>query len=117
MECKESSAISTAASDASFNRNIVECKDFYDDMREWVNEVLIETLWNVKASPGCGSSITKRVLIETLWNVKLQTAAGMYVLWRGFNRNIVECKVRYIFRAEFVQVVLIETLWNVKLLI
>ena len=58
------------------NRNIVECKD---DLKTAVEEAL-------------------QVLIETLWNVKI----GLFEAIRFaecINRNIVECKVGYIFRG------------------
>ena len=70
----------------------MECKDGGNEGGTDKKEVLIETLWNVKAgmhrlhqSPCC-------VLIETLWNVKELASA---VEASGFK-------------------VLIETLWNVK---
>ena len=80
-----------------------------------LQEVLIETLWNVKRIAIRSSFFACKVLIETLWNVKLQvrrTASGrlfvlIETLWNvktnsrpvfrqamRINRNIVECKGR-----------------------
>ena len=75
------------------NRNIVECKGkIMKDLRQFIRNVLIETLWNVKQL-GRGEYLNgSPVLIETLWNVK----SGI----RYYN----------VLRS----IVLIETLWNVK---
>ena len=54
----------------SINRNIMECKGRKAHNRRDAENVLIETLWNVKyiLSKSAGSPV--EVLIETLWNVK-----------------------------------------------
>ena len=76
----------------SINRNIVECKELYCGDYQSLDNVLIETLWNVKVSKYLPSCTVTTVLIETLWNVKLH-------IWRTTNQT---------------RLVLIETLWNVK---
>ena len=55
------------------------------------------------------------VLIETLWNVKM--LKNLFILSEKYriNRNIVECKGKYLSSRLVVSFVLIETLWNVKL--
>ena len=55
---------------------------------------LIETLWNVKK--GCSLTITSDIkdLIETLWNVKGVIVHCEQLALLGFNRDIVECKVK-----------------------
>ena len=54
------------------NRNIVECKDTCALQNTMNNNVLIETLWNVKLNPDIGD----------MYNI-------------GINRNIVECKAAF----------------------
>ena len=55
----------------SINRNIVECKVTIQELRVYLAEVLIETLWNVKMYETVRSQLPPElVLIETLWNVK-----------------------------------------------
>ena len=56
--------------------------------------VLIETLWNVKEAIIDVFTDDVYVLIETLWNVKDENAPVPLIVSPGFNRNIVECKVR-----------------------
>ena len=79
----------------------------------WLNPVLIETLWNVNDVTERFYDYLKTVLIETLWNVndyrkeKIQGLGAVLIetLWNvntispcpllitsGINRNIVECK-------------------------
>ena len=52
------------------NRNIVECKDVYEVNATRADQVLIETLWNVKIKIEEMRKRACNVLIETLWNVK-----------------------------------------------
>ena len=52
------------------NRNIVECKDAAHAFNPTEEEVLIETLWNVKTQDVERRKSLSVVLIETLWNVK-----------------------------------------------
>ena len=78
------------------------------------DNVLIETLWNVKLPNTVVAVIGSLVLIETLWNVKsqkqrFQTSPGLRI-----NRNIVECKDVFRQLLTVYVYVLIETLWNVK---
>ena len=60
--------------------------------------VLIETLWNVKEYSNTDKDVKAFVLIETLWNVKTFLRLCNFAV-SGINRNIVECKVGYIFRG------------------
>ena len=55
---------------ASINRNIMECKVEIRRFEMGLFGVLIETLWNVKYVTKGISYVQKFVLIETLWNVK-----------------------------------------------
>ena len=55
---------------------------------------LIETLWNVKIILKQYTGVMHVDLIETLWNVKLQRVARWGGIVSGFNRDIVECKVK-----------------------
>ena len=54
--------------------------------------VLIETLWNVNVINVADCPGTDIVLIETLWNVNYQSNWGESGAVTSFNRNIVECK-------------------------
>ena len=74
------------------NRNIVECKVY---LRRQVNK-------------------HDQVLIETLWNVKIIGLLILTISVTCINRNIVECKARYLWVFFYRDFVLIETLWNVK---
>jgi len=74
----------------SFNRTIVELKQFLPDFEYFWQKVLIEPLWNWNWSSGLCPKLQSRVLIEPLWN------------WNY--------KVGY-FLNNFV-LVLIEPLWN-----
>ena len=57
----------------------------------------------------------EEVLIETLWNVKNLIEIGGTGHGLGINRNIVECKVSACeVTIGAMSAVLIETLWNVK---
>ena len=77
-----------------FNRDIVECKVplllsiLHPDID------LIETLWNVKLSAKIILLLEQFDLIETLWNVKDRGSSRKGKNDDGFNRDIVECKVR-----------------------
>ena len=73
------------------NRNIVECKDPSKYSCFGLDNVLIETLWNVKLIIHAYYMVSKSVLIETLWNVKWYRDSGK-TLEKSINRNIVECK-------------------------
>ena len=65
---------------------------YTQNTKDMIEQVLIETLWNVKRHMALIISALKTVLIETLWNVKYDIGD----LWSqdggGINRNIVECK-------------------------
>ena len=80
--------------EVGFNRNIVECKGIRLALRSYRSMDLIETSWNVKVKSFVLNSEENLDLIETLWNVKtlfaMNGSRGM-----GFNRDIVECKVRW----------------------
>ena len=56
--------------------------------------VLIETLWNVKQKVERYIRCRKCVLIETLWNVKYLVSFFIFAGCFCINRNIVECKVK-----------------------
>ena len=58
--------------------------------------VLIETYWNVKFLPEPQSVASDCVLIETYWNVKVTTSRFRVMTGRCINRNILECKGRYV---------------------
>ena len=73
-------AAGTAATDASINRNIVECKfTSYKQFLETKILVLIETLWNVNLSPLYQIRLRIAVLIETLWNVNTLVIGNLKV--------------------------------------
>ena len=76
--------------------------------------VLIETLWNVKLNVNALVADSVEVLIETLWNVKMNMCFRQQTQSYRFNRNIVECKVKWMRFVKIICIVLIETLWNVK---
>ena len=92
MECKGICNFIARKSCESINRNIVECKDGLEPQENGVQDVLIETLWNVKLKVSLRTPVHTSVLIETLWNVKDDPTLDIY--------------------KEYI--VLIETLWNVK---
>ena len=50
LECKEIIFISTRSFFLCINRNILECKEYKMDYVFAMEEVLIETYWNVNAS-------------------------------------------------------------------
>ena len=78
VECKVVCSIKYSFfSPSGINRNIVECKENCRSLESSIQEVLIETLWNVKS---------QKVLLLLQAN--------------SINRNIVECKGRY-FRLNF----------------
>ena len=79
MECKGICNFIARKSCESINRNIVECKDGLEPQENGVQDVLIETLWNVK------------MLIRDV----------IGVAFAGINRNIVECKARKRWYAVF----------------
>ena len=54
--------------------------------------VLIETLWNVNIMLTIPQLICTRVLIETLWNVNTESVFRVVEVVSCINRNIVECK-------------------------
>ena len=54
------------------NRNIVECKYKQLLETEILENVLIETLWNVNGVGGLMAYAMNWVLIETLWNVNVK---------------------------------------------
>ena len=56
--------------------------------------VLIETLWNVNIKEQPGAVLKSKVLIETLWNVNESNGTWHKSPKVGINRNIVECKYR-----------------------
>ena len=58
--------------------------------------VLIETLWNVKEDATVWKDFPAAVLIETLWNVKFNSSGGYWNIYYRINRNIVECKDRFV---------------------
>ena len=64
----------------SINRNIVECKEAFFLSILNCNQVLIETLWNVKSPLWMVEADFWVVLIETLWNVKKDVFGGI-LLW------------------------------------
>ena len=75
-----------------FNRDIVECKGINSSFLCYVNNDLIETLWNVKLKDIPDGKEFTYDLIETLWNVKPE--GSLFIICKsGFNRDIVECKV------------------------
>ena len=53
------------------NRNILECKCVLVAFSLWLNNVLIETYWNVNTDTGMTLQKTALVLIETYWNVNI----------------------------------------------
>ena len=52
------------------NRYIVECKEGTEELYQRVDEVEIDTLWNVKYDRLQSYVLTFIVEIDTLWNVK-----------------------------------------------
>ena len=77
------------------NRNIVECKvRWIATARAEGEDVLIETLWNVKDGNDTDWIRSTVVLIETLWNVKWDSHRSTKNGRTSINRNIVECKAR-----------------------
>mgnify|MGYP004527726325 CR=1 FL=1 len=115
VECKDVGAIVKSSLFPCINRNIVECKD-YCLKNEWhYQNVLIETLWNVKESIGVYRLRTVGVLIETLWNVKLRQLSNILsVHWRVLIETLWNVKEEHKKRIRKQAIVLIETLWNVK---
>ena len=77
-------------------------------------DVLIETLWNVKDDYFNSVQTDVQVLIETLWNVKQILLMKSLKFLQRINRNIMECKVTVKSGFPCLATVLIETLWNVK---
>ena len=53
----------------------MECKAQPGSERSGSDQVLIETLWNVKSNSNRNANFCVSVLIETLWNVKLVCCA------------------------------------------
>ena len=92
----------------------MECKDGIDRIHAVVDEVLIETLWNVKVietrtTIGTGTGFNRNI-------VECKGADELFWTFfsRCFNRNIVECKDENYNKNKEHLDVLIETLWNVK---
>ena len=94
----------------------MECKVFPPYKNSPCHLVLIETLWNVKKPLAEATQKRIAVLIETLWNVKIIGLLILTISVTCINRNIVECKARYLWVFFYRDFVLIETLWNVKTL-
>ena len=70
MECKGASVPPFAASNEVLIETLWNVKDIPDTTLLNVSTVLIETLWNVKRIKAPLEEWRRRVLIETLWNVK-----------------------------------------------
>ena len=62
--------------------------------------VLIETYWNVNLHMSTTPRNLLSVLIETYWNVNYQCRVYETYGKTRINRNILECKLRYV-RREF----------------
>ena len=97
------------------NRNIVECKYITEVNEPGIDEVLIETLWNVNSfysSPNnVGSSGINRNIVECKFCHHTGSTGSVSL---GINRNIVECKYDKDYVNYGGRGVLIETLWNVN---
>ena len=115
MECKVSVGGLVHRLGARFNRDIVECKGIHRRHQWRCCQDLIETLWNVKLKQYSVVFNANKDLIETLWNVKLMIVTVTALIAFGFNRDIVECKVKTDLRGATKSPDLIETLWNVKM--
>ena len=92
VECKDVGAIVKSSLFPCINRNIVECKD-YCLKNEWhYQNVLIETLWNVKTFHDWQKEpviCINRNIVECKGKHRSLSTADS----RSINRNIVECKV------------------------
>ena len=92
MECKENNKCDYCKGSDSINRNIVECKGIRTSsaaVRAFsINRNIVEckeaSVWPLIAH--------EQVLIETLWNVKAYANRIYKRYGLGINRNIVECK-------------------------
>ena len=84
VECKESSCFAFYRRNTCINRNIVECKGFNKVLVSCSEEVLIETLWNVKWKFTMSPTLYVFVLIETLWNVKLEQSPCLSLSTRRY---------------------------------
>ncbi len=92
LECKDIYEETFWDRSSSINRNILECKEMQGVRKTQTEIVLIETYWNVKIILLNTREKKENVLIETYWNVKNKIYAGQ------------KLRVK----------VLIETYWNVK---
>ena len=101
--------------DIRLNRNILECKYLYINDPVLIDEVLIETYWNVNTVAGGVDYASSVVLIETYWNVNYCILLITFGVFNSLNRNILECKLKSLLRTSFPLSVLIETYWNVNL--
>ena len=114
VECKERTGYRYPCWEHRINRNIVECKAQYYGYNgvAWccINRNIVEC----KGRTGSNSRAGKGVLIETSWNVKVFLDIEDKCQENCINRNIVECKESFP-EGDLIPIsVLIETSWNVK---
>ena len=94
----------------------MECKDIPEPTVKFCEQVLIETLWNVKNQVSINTTTTLASINRNIVECKDYTTQGDIREGPRINRNIVECKGRSKRATTHAAGVLIETLWNVKLL-
>ena len=99
--------------DPCINRNILECKGVYIHESLFINNVLIETYWNVKKDVIDAMQKTRGINRNILECKELLHGKGRHKKDR-INRNILECKGMAVILSATSVSVLIETYWNVK---
>ena len=114
VECKEFCKICFCPGILGFNRNIVECKVPTEDYTAVTNQSFNRNI--VECKEQYGWNILRywlgfnRNIVEC--KGKCQSCFMLFAIC--FNRNIVECKVSIALTSDPCMQVLIETLWNVK---
>ena len=75
-----------------FNRYMVECEFYISGFEFRCTYVLIDTWWNVNVFAAYAGEWDDGVLIDTWWNVNNFSTVSTVVLYRRFNRYMVECE-------------------------
>ena len=114
MECKDGKFKFLTSCCPGINRNILECKEIFVDIRISTFMVLIETYWNVKEDVQLFLKRLRKVLIETYWNVKIEYNKMIMRTMSVLIETYWNVKVLVTRKRIFQKDVLIETYWNVK---
>ena len=71
---------------------MVECESVLVEQKDIVEQVLIDTWWNVNISAKDVVNNSIHVLIDTWWNVNVLCDLACLTISNRFNRYMVECE-------------------------